>query len=857
MKQLTQAVLALALCLSPAAHAQVTAVWEDTWGEWVYLPNGLIDGLIQHKRFRVTSGSGYVDIKATLDVTGNSTTTRMWVEEGISYEADLKLDYAGSRAASAGDICHSTTFESTIFSSPGTGNKLADGGPVTFSCPQSVTVSAVDVDDIQVNASDGTFADHVRVTWTGVDGASEYQVFRCTGGDHFGVGGYGHDSVCGSAIAVRNGTTFDDTGGMDETSYWYKIKVCTTSGCGDFSRPDNGYRSDGQDDHGNSCALATSVDGNSTTAGVFENTGNWTKTSSDDVDFFRIDLSSVSSLTVSTTGSNDTSGTLFDSGCNEISESSFGGGGDNFLISEELAEGTYYVGVGGNVGPYDLISSFEHSSALPGPPQEMNATDGSYYDATLVSWSAVQLASSYNVHYSETVSSTRHFYAQTSDTSMFVTGLTSGVVYYFWVYSVNENGISTLAILDWGHAAIRSDATVPDAPVLDAVVAGDGEARLYFTASGDGGTAITGYTASCGAMSQTGPSSPITVSGLTNDSEYSCSVIASNSIGDSAPSNAIAVIPSAGPPPLTMNVGLNDAWYNRATDGQGFFITVFPDIGYVSLSWFTYETERPPGGVTAHLGEPGHRWLLALGTYSGNQAVMDISITSGGVFDTPTEVEEVVDGTIILTFSDCENGTIEYDIPSIDRRGIVPIKRVVGDNIALCETLETQNGTKALHDVKTLSAGIPVVTEDPAPLREMNVGLNDAWFYQVTNGQGFFINVFPDIGYVSLSWFTYETERPPGDVTAHLGEPGHRWLLALGTYSGNQAVMDVSITSGGVFDTPTEVEEVNDGTIILTFTDCENGTIEYDITSINRQGTVPIRRVVGDNIALCETLNQD
>jgi hypothetical protein len=312
-----------------------------------------------------------------------------------------------------------------------------------------------------------------------------------------------------------------------------------------------------------------------------------------------------------------------------------------------------------------------------------------------------------------------------------------------------------------------------------------------------------------------------------------------------------------------LNPGLNDAWYYQATNGQGFFINVFPNIAYVSLSWFTYETERPPDDVTANLGEPGHRWLLALGPYVGNQAVMDVSITAGGVFDTATEVEEVNDGTIILTFSDCENGTVEYDIPSIDRQGIVPIKRVVGDNIALCEVLDeatalqqVSNG-KGAEDSNIRSSGAPVPEVDPEPLVQMNAGLNDAWFYQVTNGQGFFINVFPDIAYVSLSWFTYETERPPDDVTANLGEPGHRWVMALGPYIGNQALMDVSITTGGVFDTPTEVTEVNDGSIILTFTDCENGTVEYDITSINRQGTVPIRRVVGDNIALCETLNQD
>jgi len=87
--------------------------------------------------------------------------------------------------------------------------------------------------------------------------------------------------------------------------------------------------------------------------------------------------------------------------------------------------------------------------------------------------------------------------------------------------------------------------------------------------------------------------------------------------------------------------------------------------------------------------DPGHRWLNALGPYSDNQAVLEITVTSGGIFDTPTETTEVHDGTIILTFNDCESGTIEYAIPSIDRQGIVPIKRVVGDNIALCEELNS------------------------------------------------------------------------------------------------------------------------------------------------------------------------
>ncbi len=140
-----------------------------------------------------------------------------------------------------------------------------------------------------------------------------------------------------------------------------------------------------------------------------------------------------------------------------------------------------------------------------------------------------------------------------------------------------------------------------------------------------------------------------------------------------------------------INAGLNDAWYYPDTDGQGFFITVFPDLGKVSLAWFTYDTELPPEGATSNLGSPGHRWITAGGTYIGNQAVMEIVLTSGGLFDTPGEVRRTdpagSDGTIILTFDSCNSATIEYDIPSINRQGTVPIQRVAGDNVAICEAL--------------------------------------------------------------------------------------------------------------------------------------------------------------------------
>jgi hypothetical protein len=140
----------------------------------------------------------------------------------------------------------------------------------------------------------------------------------------------------------------------------------------------------------------------------------------------------------------------------------------------------------------------------------------------------------------------------------------------------------------------------------------------------------------------------------------------------------------------------------------------------------------------------------------------------------------------------------------------------------------------------------------------MNAGLNDAWYNPLTSGQGFFITIFPDLGFATLAWFTYDTELPPLDATANLGDPGHRWMTAAGLIDNDQSEMNIEFASGGIFDTASEITRTDppgsDGTLKLKFDNCNTGSIEYDITSINAQGTVPIQRVAADNAALCNAL---
>ena len=132
---------------------------------------------------------------------------------------------------------------------------------------------------------------------------------------------------------------------------------------------------------------------------------------------------------------------------------------------------------------------------------------------------------------------------------------------------------------------------------------------------------------------------------------------------------------------VDINAGMDGAWINEQTLGQGFLIDAHPNPdggNYIFVAWFTY------GDDTAS----GQRWLTAQGDFAGSStAEIPIHETTGGRFDDPQVVSVGEVGTMTIDFIDCSNASLTYSLTDDGIDGDMAISRLIPGGQALCEEL--------------------------------------------------------------------------------------------------------------------------------------------------------------------------
>ena len=196
--------------------------------------------------------------------------------------------------------------------------------------------------------------------------------------------------------------------------------------------------------------------------------------------------------------------------------------------------------------------------------------------------------------------------SSSSTTSYIVTGLTNGSTYRFKIRAKNAVGVGPPS-----NSASATPATVPDAVGSLSATAGDREVVLTWTApADDGGSSITGYEYqySPGGSGWTAVSdATVTVSGLTNGTQYTFEVRAVNGVGEGTASSA-----SATPVPATVP-GAVGSLSATAGDRQ---VTLSWDLPTNTASIDSWEYGFKLAGGQIIIGTPSPAVVSIVGTPS-------------------------------------------------------------------------------------------------------------------------------------------------------------------------------------------------------------------------------------------------
>lgn len=267
----------------------------------------------------------------------------------------------------------------------------------------------------RVEATMDEFADHIHIEWSAVPDAEAYELWRASSAD----GEY-------DFLVRTEHLSYDDFSVTPGEEYWYKVRSCNQSGCGDFCAPVKGR------------AHPRRVP--STPTDVQASQGTY-------ADHIALMWSAVEGATYY-----------------EIYRAETVGGGFKLLATVEEPQYDDYEVTPGQTYWYKVracndSACSELSEAVSGyvmglpVPTGVSATDGDYVDKIVITWNAVEGATSYIVYRAETEEGPFESIAEVEETSYEDLDVAPHKTYWYKVRACNADACSGLSEADEGKTA--------------------------------------------------------------------------------------------------------------------------------------------------------------------------------------------------------------------------------------------------------------------------------------------------------------------------------------------------------------------------------------------------------------------
>ena len=288
-----------------------------------------------------------------------------------------------------------------------------------------------------ITASDGTYGDRVRISWTVSSGATGYEVWRHS------TNSPGYATRIAPNVAE---TSFDDSTATPNVIYVYWLKAINANGASAFSLSDSGYASN---------APPAAPTGIMATDGTYPNQVQVTWSASSGATGYEV-------------------WRFTNSNPNLASNIARGIANSPYNDTNVIAGRVYYYWLKAtNAGGASALSSSNSGFAQltpPPAPTGVLATDGSYPNKVRVTWTASSGATGYEVwrFTSNNSNSSSRLALGLGGSPYDDTTVIAGTNYYYWVKATNAGGTSAFSLSDSGYASNA----IPSAPT--GVSASDG-----------------------------------------------------------------------------------------------------------------------------------------------------------------------------------------------------------------------------------------------------------------------------------------------------------------------------------------------------------------------------------------------